>query len=192
MKNLPDGITVRRCGKTYVIVKNMKEEIGGIVVRGTSTGDTQLEPYVNEPQHKNKKLVALVMQQMTEALIINEAKKPEHLRRDALPPVNIPKGTEVFETKIFPCSKCNKIIAALVFAWESGSPEEMEIIATKFELEASIATYPMWILGAPNCNDDEIAKHLTLQISENKKGKVYWEHPNDMNQRLVELDEKHC
>lgn len=189
--NLPNNITVERRGKTYILLKNKQEEIGGVVVSGTPTGDTQLAPYVCEPQNKNKKVVAIVMQQMTDALLMHEAKKPEHLRRDALPPVNIPEGTEVFETKIFPCSKCNKIIAALVFAWESASPEEMEIIATKFELEASIAKYPMWILGASNCNDDEIAKHLTLRIS-GKKGEVYWEHPDDMNKRLVELEECHC
>ncbi|WP_305801131.1 hypothetical protein, partial [Thiolapillus sp.] len=56
---------------------------------------------------------------------------------------------------------------------------------------ACVSDYPVWVLGAPDCDDDDIAKHLTLQIAP-KKGKVYWEHPEDMNKRLIELDDNHC
>uniref|UniRef100_UPI003AF68284 hypothetical protein n=1 Tax=Thiolapillus sp. TaxID=2017437 RepID=UPI003AF68284 len=80
-------------------------------------------------------------------------------------------------------TKCNQIIAKLVFSWESASVEEMETVGKKFELEAFVSDYPAWVLGAPDCDDDDIAKHLTLQIAP-KKGKVYWEHPEDMNKRL--------
>ncbi|WP_419593209.1 hypothetical protein, partial [Thiolapillus sp.] len=69
--------------------------------------------------------------------------------------------------------------------------EEMEAVGKKFELEAFVSDYPVWVLGAPDCDDDDIAKHLTLQIAP-KKGKVYWEHPEDMNKRLIELDDNHC
>ena len=69
--------------------------------------------------------------------------------------------------------------------------EEMETVGKKFELEAFVSDYPVWVLGAPDCDDDDIAKHLTLQIAP-KKGKVYWEHPEDMNKRLIELDDNHC
>ncbi|WP_345860732.1 hypothetical protein [Shewanella algae] len=188
---LPSGISVKRRGNAYAIFRNEYEEIGGVVVRGTSLGDTQLQPYVEEPQDKNKQIVALVAQQMSDALLVHVAKKPEHLRRDAFPPHNVPTGTEVFENKVFPCTKCNQIIAKLVFSWESASVEEMEAVSKKFELEASVSDYPVWVLGAPDCDDDDIAKHLTLQIAP-RKGKVYWEHPEDMNKRLIELDDNHC
>ena len=61
---------VRRRGNAYAIFRNEYEEIGGVVVRGTSLGDTQLQPYVEEPQEKNKQIVALVAQQMSDALLM--------------------------------------------------------------------------------------------------------------------------
>lgn len=188
---LSPGISVKRRGSAYAIFRNEYEEIGGVVVCGTPMGDTQLQPYVEEPQDKNKQIVALVAQQMSDALLVHVAKKPTHLRRDAFPPNHVPAGIEVFENKVFPCTKCNQIIAKLVFSWESASVEAMETVGKKFELEASVSDYPVWVLGAPDCDDDDIAKHLTLQIAP-KKGKVYWEHPDDMNKRLIELDDNHC
>ncbi|WP_419607313.1 hypothetical protein, partial [Thiolapillus sp.] len=118
---LPPGISVKRRGNAYAIFRNEYEEIGGVVVRGTSLGDTQLQPYVEEPQEKNRQIVALVAQQMSDALLVHVAKKPAHLRRNAFPPNNVSTGTEVFENKVFPCTKCNQIIAKLVFSWESAS-----------------------------------------------------------------------
>lgn len=187
---LPSGISVQKYGSTYVIFRNGDTEIGGIIVSGTPMGDTQLQPYVKDPQNNNKHIVASVAQQMSDALLEFVAQKPDSQRHDAFPPI-VSDGTEVFENKIFPCSKCNKITARLIFSWKTASIEEMENIAKKFELEVSVSDYPVWILGAPDCNDDDTAKHLTLQIAPNE-GKVYWEHPDDMNKRLIELDEIHC
>ncbi len=73
---LPPGISVKRRGNAYAIFRNEYEEIGGVVVRGTSLGDTQLQPYVEEPQEKNRQIVALVAQQMSDALLVHVAKKP--------------------------------------------------------------------------------------------------------------------
>ncbi|KOE80220.1 hypothetical protein ACS86_17650 (plasmid) [Vibrio alginolyticus] len=187
---LPSGISVQKCGNTYVIFRNGDTEIGGIIVSGTPMGDTQLQPYVKEPQNNNKHIVASVAQQMSDALLEFVAQKPDSQRHDAFPPI-VSDGTEVFENKVFPCSKCNKVTARLIFSWETASVEDMENIAKKFELEVSVSEYPVWILGAPDCNNDDIAKHLTLQIAPTK-GKVYWEHPSDMNKRLIKLDDNHC
>ncbi|MBC8953505.1 hypothetical protein [Xenorhabdus sp. PB62.4] len=41
----------------------------------------------------------------------------------------------------------------------------MEAAGKKFELEAFVSNYPVWVLGAPDCDDDDIAKRLTLQIA---------------------------
>ncbi len=188
---LPPGISVERHGNAYVIFRDGHKEIGGVVVHGTPLGDTQLQPYVEEPQDKNKTIVALVAQQMSDALLVHVAKKPEHLRRDAFPPDYVPAGPGFFENKVFPCTKCKQIIAKLVFAWDSASAEEMDIVGKNFELEASVSNYPVWVLGAADCDDGDIAKHLTLQIAP-KKGEVYWEHPDEMNKRLIELDDNHC
>lgn len=188
--SLPTDISVKRQGSTYVILKNGNSEIGGVIVRGTSHGNTLLEPYVNEPQDENKMVVAQVAEQMSSALLMHEARKPEHLRTDVFPPDNVPPGTEVFENKVFPCSKCNRITVRLIFAWGCMSEEEMRAIGKKFELEASLVNYPVWIIGAPDSDNDDTARHLTLQIAP-IKGKVYWEHPDDMNKRLIELDDNH-
>ena len=102
-----------------------------------------------------------------------------------------PQVQRFFETKVFPCSKYNQLIAKLVFAWESASAEEMEILGKKFEIEASVPNYPIWVLGAPDCDDDDIARHFILQIAPTK-GEVCGEHPDDMNKRLIELDDNHC
>lgn len=188
--SLPPDISVTRQGNIYVILKNGHCEIGGVVVRGNSHGNTLLEPYVNEPQDKNKTIVAQVAEQMTEALVMHEARKPEHLRNEVFPPDNVPPGTQVFENKLFPCSRCNRITARLIFAWDCASEEEMKMVGKKFELEASLVNYPVWVLGAPDGDNEDTARHLTLQIAP-MKGKVYWEHPDDMNNRLIELDNKH-
>lgn len=77
----------------------MYEEIGGFVVRGTSLSDTQLQPCVEEPQEKNKQIVALVAQQMSDALLVYVAKKPACLRRNALPPSNVPLEQKSLKTR---------------------------------------------------------------------------------------------
>ncbi|EOS94580.1 hypothetical protein [Erwinia tracheiphila] len=42
-----------------------------------------------------------------------------------------------------------------------------------------------------DCEDDSVARHLTLQLAP-VRGEIYWEHPDhQMNSRLVELDDKH-
>lgn len=146
---------------------------------------------LKHPHGKNKQIVVLVAQQMSAALLVHVAKKPEHLRREVFPPHNVPTATEVCENKVFACTKGNQIIAKLVFSWESASVEEMAAVSKKFELEASVSGYPVWVLGAPDCDHDDIGKYIILQIAP-RKGKVYWEHPEDMNKGLIELDDNHC
>ena len=187
----PPDISVERQGKTYVIFRVGVGEIGGIVLSETAQGDTQLQPYLKVDLDSNKTIVASVAQQMSDALLIHHAQKPECLQRDPLPPRNIPAGTVVFENKVFPCSKCNNIIGKLIFADDITSPNEMKSVAKKFELEASVSPYPVWIIGAPDSDNDDIAKHLTLQITP-IKGKTCWEHPDKMYRRLIELDNDHC
>lgn len=84
--SLPAGISVQRQGSTYVILKSGQGEIGGVVVEGTPYGNTQIRPYVNEPQDKNKGVVALIAQQMADARLEHMTKKPEHLRSPLFPP----------------------------------------------------------------------------------------------------------
>ncbi|WP_181148282.1 MULTISPECIES: hypothetical protein [Photorhabdus] len=50
-----------------------------------------------------------------------------------------------------------------MFSWDSASVEEMETVGKKLELEAFVSDYPVWVLGAPDCDDDNIAKHLHAQ-----------------------------
>lgn len=52
------------------------------------------------------------------------------------------------------------------------------------------SSYPVWLIGAPDSEDDSVARHLTLQLAP-ARGEVYREHPDQMNSRLVELDDKH-
>lgn len=52
------------------------------------------------------------------------------------------------------------------------------------------APYPVWLIGAPDSEDDSVARHLTLQLAP-IRGEVYREHPDKMNSRLMELDDKH-
>ena len=188
---LPPDISVVRQGQTYVISKDGVGEIGGVVLNGTSQGDTQLKPYLKGDQGGNKEIVAFVSQQMADALLSHVASKPAHLQRDPYYPDNIPEGTEVLENTLFPCSKCGDITARLVFVYDVSSASGMHIMSKKFELEAFVSTYPIWLIGAPDSEDEENSKHLTLQIAP-VKGEVYWEHPDIMNARLEELDVDHC
>ncbi len=187
--SLPAAVTVRRSGDTYVI-RNGTAEIGGVVVSGTPFGHTELKPYVKDAtSERNIQIVALVAQQMSDALLEHIAGKPEHLRRSVFRPDNAPPGT-VYETQVFPCTRCRQIIAKLVFSWDSASAHELEAVSKKFEVEASVAKYPVWIIGGPD-SDGKQAKHLTLQMAPTK-GHVVWEHPEVMNLRLVALDKAHC
>lgn len=67
--HLPPNVQVRRRGYAYVIYYNGDDEVGGVVVTETPSGDTQLRPYVKDPVELNKDIVALVAQQMADALI---------------------------------------------------------------------------------------------------------------------------
>jgi len=199
-QRLPEDVTVDKGihdGKeAYIAHTREWDEIGGVMVSGTSDGDTHLEPYISKQiigysQAEKERLIADIAQQMTDVLIKHQAGKPEHLRDTVTPPSDIPPGTQVIESKCFPCSKCNDIVARLIFSWDSATGEEIEAMGEKFLLECISVDYPVWILGAPDSQDDSVAKHLTLQLAPNK-GAVYFEHPDDMNTRLIALDDQHC
>jgi hypothetical protein len=64
--HLPPNVQVRRRGNTYIIYYG-HDEVGGVVVTETPSGDTQLRPYVKDPVELNKDIVALVAQQMADA-----------------------------------------------------------------------------------------------------------------------------
>lgn len=66
---MPPNVQVRRRGYANVIYYNGDDEVGGVVVTETPPGDTQLRPYVKDPVELNKDIVALVAQQMADALL---------------------------------------------------------------------------------------------------------------------------
>ncbi|MGE6454445.1 hypothetical protein ACQKC5_18865 [Shewanella baltica] len=186
---LPPGVSVIRQGKAYVIFRDGYEAIGGVIVSETTQGNTQLKPYMNVDASDNKAVIAFVAQQMTDALLQHQAQKPLN---EQLPifTENVPDNVQVIENKSFPCSRCNSIIAKLIFVPEAATASAMLAMAQKLELDAFVSPYPVWLIGAPDSQNDDIAQHLTLQIAP-VKGEVYWQHPDHMNQRLIELDIEH-
>lgn len=185
--HLPPNVQVRRRGYAYVIYYNGDDEVGGVVVTETPSGDTQLRPYVKDPVELNKDIVALVAQQMADALIEHAGRQPGGACLS--PPAPIP-GTTLLENTMFPCSRCGRITARLVFAPECASEAEMVSLGERLRNDVRYAPYPVWLIGAPDSEDDSVARHLTLQLAP-ARGGVYREHPDQMNSRLVELDDKH-
>ncbi|MGL4668905.1 MAG: hypothetical protein ACRCWR_13370 [Saezia sp.] len=186
---LPPGVSVIRQGKAYVIFRDGHEAIGGVIVSETTQGNTQLQPYIDIDTVDNKTAIAFVAQQMTDALLQHQAQKPLNEQ----PPIfleNLPENVQAIENMVFPCSRCNNIIAKLIFVPEVATVSAMLAMAQKFELEVFVSPYSAWLIGAPDSQNDDIALHLTLQIAP-MKGEVYWEHPDHMNQRLIELDIEH-
>jgi ribosomal protein L36 len=108
--HLPPNVHVRRRGNTYVICYG-HDEVGGVVVTETTSGDTQLRPYVKDPVELNKDIVAMVAQQMADALIEHAGRQPDGAFPS--PPAPIP-GTTLLENTMFPCSRCGRITARLV------------------------------------------------------------------------------
>jgi len=161
--------------------------VGGVVVTETTSGDTQLRPYVKDPVELNKDIVAMVAQQMADALIEHAGRQPDGAFPS--PPAPIP-GTTLLENTMFPCSRCGRITARLVFAPECASEAEMLSLGERLRNDVRYAPYPVWLIGAPDSDDDSVARHLTLQLAP-AWGEVYREHPDQMNNRLVELDNKH-
>ena len=118
---LPPNVQVRLRGNTYVIWY-CNNEVGGVVVTETPSGDTQLRPYVKDPVELNKDIVALVAQQMADALIEHAGRQPDGTIPS--PPAPIP-GTKLLENTMFPCSRCGRITARLVFVPECASEADM-------------------------------------------------------------------
>lgn len=98
--HLPPDVQVRRRGNTYIIYYG-HDEVGGVVVTETPSGDTQLRPYVKGPVELNKDIVALVAQQMADALIEHAGRQPEGTRYSPSPPAPIP-GTALLENTCSP------------------------------------------------------------------------------------------
>lgn len=186
--HLPPNVQVRRQGNTYVIYYD-HDAVGGVIVSETTSGDTQLRPYVIEPVELNKDIVALVAQQMADALIEHAGRHPDGARHAPSPPAPIP-GTTLLENTLFPCSRCGRITARLVFAPECASEAAMVSLGDRLRNDVRYAPYPVWLIGAPDSEDDKVARHLTLQLAP-VRGEVYLEHPDQMNSRLTELDDKH-
>ncbi len=183
---LPPNVHGRRRGNTYVLCYG-HDEVGGVVVTETTSGDTQLRPYVKDPVELNKDIVAMVAQQMADALIEHAGRQPDGAFPS--PPAPIP-GTTLLENTMFPCSRCGRITARLVFAPECASEAEMLSLGERLRNDVRYAPYPVWLIGAPDSEDDSVARHLTLQLAP-IRGEVYREHPDKMNSRLMELDDKH-
>lgn len=185
---LPPDVRVRRRRNTYVIYYD-DDEVGGVVVTGTISGDTQLRPYVKDPVDLNRDTVVLVAQQMADTLIEHAGRQPDGTRHPPSPPAPIP-GKTLLENTIFPCPRCGRITARLVFAPECVSEAEMMSLGDRLRNDVRYAPCPVWLIGAADSEDDNIARYLTLQLAP-VRGKVYREHPDQMNRRLVELDIYH-
>ncbi len=184
--HLPPDVQVRRRGNTYIIYYG-HDEVGGVVVSETPSGDTQLRPHVKEPVELNKDIVAMVAQQMADALIEHAGRQPDGAIPS--PPAPIP-GITLLENTMFPCSRCGRITARLVFAPECACEADILSLGERLRNDVMYAPYPVWLIGAPDSDDDSVARHLTLQLAP-AWGEVYWEHPDQMNSRLVELDDNH-
>ncbi|MFX2609512.1 hypothetical protein [Enterobacter mori] len=61
-----------------------------MVVTETPSGDTQLRPYVKNPVELNGDIVALVAQQMADALIEHAGRQSDGTRHNPSPPAPIP------------------------------------------------------------------------------------------------------
>lgn len=183
---LPPHVQVRRRGNTYVICDH-DDEVGGVFVTETTSGDTQLRPYVKDPVELNRDIVALVAQQMADALIEHAGRQPGG--PCSSPPAPIP-STTLLENTMFPCSRCGRITARLVFAPECAFEADMVSLGERLRNDVRYAPYPVWLIGAPDSEDNSVAQHLTLQLTP-VSGEVYREHPDQMNSRLMELDDKH-
>lgn len=61
------------------------DEVGGVVVTETPSGDTQLRPYVKDPVELNRDIVVLVAQQMADALIEHAGRQPDGARHSLSP-----------------------------------------------------------------------------------------------------------
>ncbi|MBO2029663.1 hypothetical protein J4734_26250 [Klebsiella pneumoniae] len=92
-----------------------------MVVTETPSGDTQLRPYVKDPVELNKDIVALVAQQMADALIEHAGRQPDGTIPS--PPAPIP-GMKLLENTMS-CSRRGRITARLVFAPECASEADM-------------------------------------------------------------------
>lgn len=185
---LPPDVQVRRRGNTYVIYYG-HDEVGGVDVTETPSGDTQLRLYVKDPVELNGDIVALVARQMADALIEHAGRQSDGTRHNPSPPAPIP-GMTLLENTMFPCSRCGRITARLVFAPECASEADIVSLGDRLRSDVRYAPYPVWLIGAPDSEDDSVARHLTLQLAP-VRGEVYREHPDQMNNLLVELDDKH-
>lgn len=66
----------------------------------------------------------------------------------------------------------------------------MVSLGERLRNDVRYAPNPVWLIGAPDSEDDSVARHLTVQLAP-ARGEVYREHSDQMNSRLVELDNKH-
>jgi hypothetical protein len=174
-----------RRGNTYVICYG-HDEVGGVVVTETTSGDTQLRPYVKDPVELNKDIVAMVAQQMADALIEHAGRQPDGTFPSPPAPFRhyAPRKHHV---PLLPL-RANNCPAG--FCPECASEADMLSLGERLRNDVRYAPYPVWLIGAPDSDDDSVARHLTLQLAP-VRGEVYREHPDQMNSRLVELDDKH-
>lgn len=149
----------------------------------------QLRPHVKDLVELNKDIVALVAQHMADALIEHAGRQPDGTRHFPSPLSPIP-GTTLLENIMFPCSRSGRITARLVFTPECASEAEMVSLGERLKNDVRYAPYPAWLIGTPDCEDDSVARHLTLQLAP-VSGEVYRDHPDMINSRLVELDDKY-
>lgn len=161
---MPPNVQVRRRGYANVIYYNGDDEVGGVAVTETPPGDTQLRPYVKDPVELNKDIVALVAQQMADALLSMLA---GNLRVPDISPLPAPR------------SRCGRITARLFFAPECASETEMVSLCERLRNDVRYAPYPVWLIGAPDRDDDSVARLLTLQLAP-VRGEVYREHPENV------------
>jgi hypothetical protein len=146
---LAPDVQVRRRGNTYIIYYD-HDEVGGVVVSETPSGDTQLRPHVKEPVELNKDIVALVAQRMVDALIEHAGRQPDGTRHFSPDPI---PGTALLENTTFPCSLwANNCPAG--FCPGCASEAEMVSLGERLRNDVRYAPYPVWLIGAPDSDDD--------------------------------------
>jgi len=98
-----------------------------------------------------KDIVALVAQQMADALIEHAGQQPGGASPSPPAPIS---GTTLLENTMFPCSRCGRITARLVFAPECTSEADMMSLGDRLRNDVRYAPYPVWLIGAPDSEDD--------------------------------------
>ena len=197
--NLPPEITVERSPSAdgcYIqkFFHQLLGEIGRIIIIPHGQESQICCEVIGDPDdpmtRKKKDIFAPIATQITEIL-----EKELGIGLQSITSYNVKEGGNLIESIVYPCNKCNQVVAVMISAHDAQTQGELEDYASKMYSKIRELNVPTWVVGREReitlSNGKKTGEAISMKIWPNKENPEIIE-AELFNKMIDQLIDSHC